>query len=97
MDDSSAGYLEAGDVEALARMLNALLAEHWIMRDRLAVLEQLLVEQGVVQGDAVDRYTPQAEFAEHLEALRNTIFANVLGAPFTQQERTVENLRGRRP
>ena len=97
MDESRENYLEPTDVDALARMLNALLTEHWIMRDRLAILEQLLTEGKVIQVDAIDRYTPQAEFAENLEALRDTVFANVLGAPFAQEGRTVENLRSRRP
>jgi hypothetical protein len=97
MDESTPGYLEAGDVDAVARMLNALLTEHWIMRDRLAILEQLLVDSGVVHGGAIDRYTPQGEFAENLEALRQTTFSKVLGAPFAQEDRTVENLRNRNP
>jgi len=97
MNESRTSYLEAGDVDAVARMLNALLTEHWIMRDRLAILEQLLVEGGLVQADTIDRYTPDDQFAQRLEALRETTFANVLGAPFAQDGRTVENLRNRRP
>ena len=97
MGESPPGYLEAGDVDAVARMLNALLTEHWIMRDRLAILEQLLVDSGVVQHGAIDRYTPQGEFAGNLEALRQTTFSKVLGAPFAQEDRTVESLRSRNP
>lgn len=90
-------YLESTDVDALARMLNALLAEHWILHDRTAILEQLLVEHGVLSAEAVERYRPSGEFAQRLEALRNTVFANVLGAPFSNESRTVETLRQRQP
>lgn len=90
-------YLEACDVEAVARMVNALLVEHWIMRDRLAILEQLLIDHGILDDTTIDRYAPTADFAARLEALRDTVFANVLEAPFSEQHRSVENLRAKRP
>lgn len=90
-------YLEACDVEAVARMVNALLVEHWIMRDRLAILERLLTDHGILDDAVIDRYVPTADFATQLEELRDTVFANVLEAPFSQQHRSVENLRTKRP
>jgi hypothetical protein len=91
------GYLQPSDVEALARMLNALLTEHWIMCDRVVVMERLLIERGALEPGQVDGYVPSGEFAATLEALRNTVFAKVLQAPFASDSRTVENLKACKP
>lgn len=90
-------YLDGSDVEAVARMLNALLTEHWILRDRLAVLEAVLGERGILEDGEIDAYVPSAEMAEALETLRNTVFGNVIGAPFAPAESTVAEIRQRRP
>lgn len=97
MDKPKAGYLEGSDVEAVARMLNALLTEHWILRDRLAVLERILGDRGILEEGEIDAYVPSEEMAEALETLRNTVFGNVIGAPFAPGEATVAELRKRRP
>lgn len=88
-------YLSAGDVDALARMTHALLTELWIVRDRVAVLEKLLEAAGQLPPQAVDRYVPDGDFARQLEALRDTMVANVAGAPFSDADRSVAALRER--
>ncbi len=90
-------YLAAADVEALARMLNALLVEHWVLHDRVAVLEELLVERGAIEAGAIEAHRPSADFSARLEALRGTVFANVLGAANSDERRTVDELRRRKP
>ena len=97
MDKPKAAYLEGSDVEAVARMLNALLTEHWILRDRLAVLEAILGDRGILENGEIDAYVPSEDMAEALETLRNTVFGNVIGAPFAPGEATVAELRKRRP
>ena len=97
MDKTRASYLESSDVEAVARMLNALLTEHWIMRDRLAILEQMLDEAGIVRSRDVEAYVPAGEFAEALETLRDTVFGNVIGAPFAPLASSVDELKNKRP
>jgi hypothetical protein len=94
---SRSEYLHTEDVQALARMLNALLTEHWVVCDRLAVMERLLIERGVLESGQVDGYVPSAEFAASLETLRNTVFAKVLDAPFSNDRRTVEHLKSLKP
>lgn len=95
--ESKINYLAPEDIDALARMLNALLIEHWIMRDRLAVLEELLAQERILESEAVDRYVPSGDFAFRLETLRDTIFSKVLDAPFSNDTRTVEDLVRRKP
>ena len=97
MNEPKAAYLEGSDVEAVARMLNALLTEHWILRDRLAVLEAILGDRGILENGEIDAYVPSEDMAEALETLRNTVFGNVIGAPFAPGEATVAELRKRRP
>ena len=96
-DDECDQYLRAQDVEALGRMLNALLTEHWIVCDRLAVMEQVLTERAVLDPGQLDRYLPSGEFAARLEALRGTVFAKVLEAPFPEDSRTVDHLKSLKP
>lgn len=97
MTEEAGSYLRAQDVEALGRMLNALLTEHWIVCDRMAVMEQVLSERGILRSGELDRYVPSGEFALRLEALRNTVFAKVLEAPFADDRRTVDHLKSLQP
>lgn len=86
------GYLQEIDIEALARMNAALISELWIMRDRLAVLEQLLEERGVLAPEEINDYTPREPFASKLAALRQVVVGSIVGAPFANDDRTVEAL-----
>ncbi len=86
-------YLDANNLDDLARINTALLSELWIMRDRLAVLEQILQEKNILSENEVNDYVPDGSVAERIEALRNTIVANVAGAPLTGQDRSVEKLK----
>ena len=40
---------------------------------------------------------PAGEFAEALETLRDTVFGNVIGAPFAPQASSVDELRNKLP
>ena len=64
----------------------------WIARDRIAVLEQVLADKGVIESDAVDTYVPDDAMAARLETLRRITVENVLGAPF-KHNHTVETLK----
>ena len=86
-------YLDAGNLDDLARINTALLSELWVMRDRLAVLEQVLQDKGILAENEINDYVPDGSVAERIESLRNTIVANVAGAPLAGQDRTVEKLK----
>lgn len=85
-------YLASTDLDYLVRMNMELLSELWIARDRIAILEQVLVDKGVVAPDAVDTYVPSEEMEARLSTLRQITVENVLGAPF-KNNHTVESLK----
>ena len=85
-------YLQSTDLDYLVRMNAELLSELWIARDRIAVLEQVLVDRGVIGATDVDSYVPDDAMTERLETLRRVVVENVLGAPFKNQH-TVQSLR----
>ena len=89
-------YLADERTDQLARMMFQLLSEVWVMRDRMAVMEELLRRKGMASPAELDAFVPDAELDRRLEALRNEMVEQVLGAPLRSQE-TVETLvaRGR--
>ncbi|MCC5868065.1 MAG: hypothetical protein JJU27_06095 [Gammaproteobacteria bacterium] len=84
-------YLRAADLDFLARMNMELLAELWITRDRLAILEAVLIERGVTEVEELDTFSPTETLSKRLEQLREVMVENVLGAPF-KNDNTVESL-----
>lgn len=83
----SNAYLGPDNVDDLGRMVTALLTELWITRDRVAVLERIIEEKGVVVPGEVNDYVPDAAFEAELSALRDRMAGNVIGAPLAARER----------
>jgi hypothetical protein len=79
--EPSKAYLKDEIDDALGRMVFQLLSELWITRDRLAVVEQVLVDKGLVGPREADDYVPSEDFNARIEALRKLMVDNVLGAP----------------
>lgn len=88
-------YLSQDNIDDLGRMVTALLTELWIARDRVAVLERLLEEKGVLAQGEVDNYLPTPEFEATLEKLRDRMATNVIGAPLAARERSVDDILAR--
>ncbi|MFK7830449.1 MAG: hypothetical protein AB8B57_11795 [Congregibacter sp.] len=88
---ATAPYLNAADVDQLARQNVQLITELWIVKDRLAVLENLLAEKGVLTGDEVDAATPNEQLEATLDAERESYIKRILGLP--EEYRTAENLK----
>ena len=87
-------YLESKDLDYLVRMNMELLSELWIARDRIAVLEQLLVDKKVFADGEVDSFVPDEKMASRLEDLRTIVVENVIGAPL-KNDLTVKDLVSR--
>lgn len=85
-------YLNEDNIDDLGRMVNALLSELWIMRDRMAVLETLLAKAGVVQADAIENFSYTPEQESEVEKLRDRMVASVVGAPIAAKEHHVEQI-----
>jgi hypothetical protein len=88
----STPYLTADNVDDLGRMTLALLAELWIVRDRMAVMEQLMIERGALAAGEIDDYAPDAALADTLERLRTRMATAVVGAPIAAVERSVDQI-----
>jgi hypothetical protein len=75
-------YLQARRIEDLAQGFVSLTSELWIVKDRLAVLEQVLDRHGIPAPSAVDAYTPEGEFKTKLDAERRVWAQRMVAALF---------------
>ena len=85
-------YLNENNVDDLGRMVVGLLSELWITRDRLSIVEELLVQKGSLTAGAVDAFEWSQPRAEEMEALRDQIVAAVIGAPIAAKERGIDQI-----
>ena len=74
-------YLHNATIEDVARMVESLTEELWILKDRTLVLEQLLIEKTGLSLDEIDTYEPGPELAQRLARERQRVIRKVLGAP----------------
>ena len=81
--------------ETLLRMNTELLSELWILRDRVAILEKLLDEKGIVPRGAVDDYAPDAAFDAELQRERDRMVRQVVGVP-GDRDRSIAELTGKK-
>jgi nitrogen regulatory protein PII-like uncharacterized protein len=88
-------YLNEDNVDDLGRMVLALLSEFWVMRDRMAVMEALLVKAKIFGPDDIEQFSYTAEQEQQIEALRDRIVAAVVGAPVAARERTLNQIMER--
>lgn len=64
--------------EALLQMVLNLTRELWVVKDRQLVTEQLLAERGIDLSAEIDRYRPEGEFAQALDAQRRQLLERLL-------------------
>jgi hypothetical protein len=76
-------YLGQKELDDLMRMNSELLAELWILRDRVTVLEHMLQEKSVIDRKQLNEYVPQGDLAKELERERAALIERVAGAPHT--------------
>ncbi len=84
-------YLQAEDLDTLARQNIQLMAELWIVKDRLAILEDMLEKQGLIDRAVFETTEPDEALAEELEADRVAYIKRIVGLGADQ--RTIPNLR----
>jgi hypothetical protein len=63
-------YIQPEDVETVAKIATALVAELWVCRDRIATLERVLTESGVLVDGVVDRYQYDPAAEQELQRMR---------------------------
>jgi hypothetical protein len=74
-------YLHNATIEDVARMVESLTEELWILKDRTLVLEQLLIDKAGLSLDEIETYEPGPELATRLARERQRVIRKVLGAP----------------
>lgn len=72
--------MTAGDAptEALLQMILNLARELWVVKDRQLVTERLLARKGIDLSAEIDRYRPEEEFAQALDAQRRQLLERLL-------------------
>lgn len=85
-------YLDQDNIDDLGRMVVALLSEVWIMRDRMAVMEELLAQKTGLTSGEIDDFVPSVEVAARIETLRDRMVASVVGAPLAARDRSVDSI-----
>jgi len=91
IDRTRPSYLVPDDVDALARQNTNLMTELWIVKDRLAMLETMLEQAGIVKRTDLENQIPSEALEDELAQEREAYIKRVIGLP--PEERTVENLK----
>ena len=73
-------FFQDADVDRLLAMLTRLVSEHWALRERVAVLEKLLADNGVIAPDAVETFAGDADWEAGLDAASARLIRDVMGA-----------------
>ena len=73
-------FFEDPAADRLLAMLTALLGEHWVLRERVAALEALLIESGVVDGEAMENWEPTGDAVAAAAEERAALLRRVLDA-----------------
>jgi hypothetical protein len=88
----SGAKLDSANVDDVSRMLMALVQEVWIMRDRMAVTEQLLEDKlGITPGD-IDDFVGSPEYRDAVRTMRDQFAMRIVGAPIAARERSVSEI-----
>ena len=85
-------FFDAPYVDELLRMNTELLAELWIVKDRLLILERVVCEKLEIDRSEIDRFVPTGPFAEELDRERETMMKKVMHAPFAETDRRVDSI-----
>jgi hypothetical protein len=69
-------------INDLAAAYVSVLGELWILKDRQAVLEQVLARHGIPAPEAVEQFEPEGKFKAELDAERKAWVRRMVGALF---------------
>ena len=83
--------LEPADVETLGRQHLQLMAEVWILRDRVKLLESVLQSAGLLTAGQLDQMVPDEALRSALQQDRDAFVARIMGV--NARDRTVETLK----
>lgn len=78
IDYSQDFYLGDQNIDRVMKVVIALARETYVTKDRLALIEKKLDEQGVVSSAALDRFQPTEEEEEIIKQRRDDFVASIL-------------------
>jgi hypothetical protein len=73
-------FFENAESDRLLAMLMQLVTEHWAVRERMLVLERLLVDKGVLEENELDAYRPDPDRDAHWDAMSFELIQAVVEA-----------------
>ena len=76
-------FFQDSATDALLASLLKLMAEHWVVRERLMSLETLILRKGIVSREEIEEFEPDAEQAGAWAAANGELIRKVL-APFQE-------------
>ena len=71
-------FLDHPSIDKVMKVVMALAQETYVNRDRLALVEKILDDQGVLRREDLDRYEPNDDEQRAIEALRDDFVASIL-------------------
>ena len=71
-------FLDHPSIDKVMKVVMALAQETYVNRDRLALVEKILDDKGVLRREDLDRYEPSADEQEAVVARRDDFVATIL-------------------
>jgi hypothetical protein len=73
-------FFENAESDRLLAMLMQLVTEHWAVRERMLVLERLLVDKGLLEDGEIDGYRPDPDHDARWDAMSFELIQAVVEA-----------------
>ncbi len=71
-------FLDHPSIDKVMKVVMALAQETYVNRDRLALVEKILDDQGVLRREDMNRYEPNDDEQRAIEARRDDFVASIL-------------------
>ena len=78
VDYSKDFYLGDQNIDRVMKVVIALAREAYVTRDRLALIERKLDEQGIVSSDWLDQFSPSEDEQKEIDVRRDEFVASIL-------------------
>ncbi len=78
IDYSKDFYLGDQNIDRVMKVVIALARETYVTKDRLALIEKKLDEQGIVSSSSLDRFQPTEEEEEAIKQRRDDFVSSIL-------------------
>ena len=75
-----AAFFEHADSDRLLAMLMQLVTEHWALKERVLVMERILVDKGLLTEEELDAFRPDADTDVAWDALSFELMQSVIEA-----------------